>query len=247
MAWASTHLTQAGLITKPQRGISRITDRGRTVLREHPDRIDLPVLEGFAEYQDFRRRSSARRKPRAEPPERATPDQTPEESIEAAYDEARAALEQELLQRVLEHDDRFFEDLVLDVLVTLGYGGSKEDAAERVGRSGDGGIDGVIREDRLGLDAIYVQAKRWDPSRTVGPREIREFAGALQDVEASKGVFITTSTLSDEARELGRRRRIVLIDGEELASLMIDAGVGVSTTRRYELKRVDEDYFAGEA
>jgi restriction system protein len=175
-----------------------------------------------------------------------TPDQTPEELIEAAYEQARAALEQELLERVLTRDDRFFEQLVLDVLVTLGYGGSREEAGQRVGRSGDGGIDGVIREDRLGLDAIYVQAKRWDPSRTIGPREIREFAGALQDVEASKGVFITTSSISDEARELGRRRRIVLIDGEELASLMIDAGVAVSTTRTYDLKRVDEDYFVAE-
>jgi restriction system protein len=126
----------------------------------------------------------------------------------------------------------------------LGYGGSKPDAAERVGRSGDGGIDGVIREDKLGLDAIYVQAKKWAPDRNVGPREIREFLGALQDVEAAKGIFITTSSFSQDARELARRRRIVLMDGVELATRMVEAGVGVTTVQAYELKRIDEDYFA---
>jgi restriction system protein len=127
--------------------------------------------------------------------------------------------------------------------VSRGYGGSRPDAAERVGRSGDGGIDGVIREDTLGLDAIYVQAKKWAPTRGVGPREIREFLGALQDVEATKGIFITTSSFSAEARELAHRRRVVLIDGLELATRMVDTGVGVTTLQVYELKRIDEDYF----
>jgi restriction system protein len=135
--------------------------------------------------------------------------------------------------------------VVLDVLVALGYGGSKREAAERVGRSGDGGVDGVIREDMLGLDAIYVQAKKWARERTVGPREIREFIGALQDADATKGVFITTSSFSSEARELARRRRIVLLDGRELASLMFDAGVGVTPIRSYELKGIGEEYFSG--
>ena len=132
---------------------------------------------------------------------------------------------------------------MLDVLVSLGYGGSKREAAVRVGRSGDGGIDGVIQEDRLGLDAIYVQAKKWDPGRKVGPRDIREFMGALQDHEAHKGVFITTSSFSNEARNLAERRRIVLLDGHRLAELMIDAGVGVSTVRKFVIQRLDEDYF----
>jgi restriction system protein len=132
------------------------------------------------------------------------------------------------------------------VLVKLGYGGSKREAAIRVGRSGDGGIDGVIQEDRLGLDVIYVQAKRWKRERTVGPREIREFMGALQDHEAHKGVFITTSDFSTEATELAKRRRIVLLDGERLAHLMIDAGVGVSRERSFEISRIDEDYFSEE-
>ena len=246
VAWASTHMKEAGLLVKPRRGISTITERGRTVLREYPERVDMSVLEQFSEYVEFRTRSSGRR--RVTQP--VTPEQlplstsTPEETIDTAYGEVRTALAEELLSRLVERDDRFFEDVVLDVLVALGYGGSKPDAAERVGRSGDGGIDGVIREDTLGLDAIYVQAKKWAPDRNVGPREIREFLGALQDVEASKGIFITTSSFSPDARELARRRRIVLMDGLELATHMVDAGVGVTTLETYELKRIDEDYFA---
>jgi restriction system protein len=163
--------------------------------------------------------------------------------LDAAYNELREALIEELRVRLVTAEDSFFEDVVLDVLVGLGYGGSKRDAAERVGRSGDGGVDGVIREDTLGLDAIYVQAKKWARDRTIGPRDIREFIGALQDAEAIKGVFITTSSFSSEARKLARRRRVVLIDGAELANLMVDAGVGVTSVRRFEIMRVDEDYF----
>jgi restriction system protein len=247
VAWASTHMTQAGLIAKPRRGISVITPRGMTALRENPARIDMAVLEQFPEYIDFRTRASGRR--RATPPgagetsEISESSETPDEAIDAAYQVVRAALAEQLLARLVERDDRFFEEVVLDVLLALGYGGSKPDAAERVGRSGDGGIDGVIREDTLGLDAIYVQAKKWALERGVGPREIREFIGALQDVEATKGIFITTSGFSSEARELARRRRIVLIDGFELAEHMIDAGVGVTTVQVYTLKRINEDYF----
>jgi restriction system protein len=198
VAWTSTHMKEAGLLVKPRRGISVITERGRTVLREYSERVDMSVLEQFSEYVEFRTRSSGRR--RVTQP--VTPEQlpistsTPEETIDTAYGQVRTALAEELLSRLVERDDRFFEDVVLDVLVALGYGGSKPDAAERVGRSGDGGIDGVIREDTLGLDAIYVQAKKWAPDRNVGPREIREFLGALQDVEAAKGIFITTSSFS---------------------------------------------------
>ena len=171
-------------------------------------------------------------------------DATPEEAMEAAYRELRSALGDEVLLRLLGRDDRFFEDVVLDVLVALGYGGSRREAAVRVGRSGDGGIDGVIQADRLGLDVIYVQAKKWDPSRRVGPRDIREFMGALQDHEAHKGVFITTSAFSPDATELAKRRRIVLIDGHRLAELMIEAGVGVAAARSFVINRVDEDYFS---
>lgn len=240
VAWASTHMTQAGLLTKPRRGVSLITDRGLAVLAACPDRVDMSVLEQFPEYISFRTRSRTKT---SAPAVMAPSSETPEEALVIAFDELRDALLDDLHGRLVAATDRFFEDVVLDVLVGLGYGGSKRDAAERVGRSGDGGIDGVIREDVLGLDAIYVQAKKWSTDRTVGPREIREFIGALQDVDASKGVFITTTSFSSDARELARRRRIVLIDGRELAGLMIDAGIGVSTFRTYALKRVDEDYF----
>lgn len=247
VAWASTHMKKAGLLVKPRRGISTITERGRTVLRDNPDRVNMSALEQFPEYIEFRTRSSGRRRVTQPQTQEQIPVsiETPEETIDAAYRQVRTALAEELLSRLVEHDDRFFgEDVVLDVLIALGYGGSKPDAAEHVGRSGDGGIDGVIREDTLGLDAIYVQAKKWAPERGIGPREIREFLGALQDVEATKGIFITTSSFSTEARELARRRRIVLIDGLELATQMVDAGVGVTTLQAYELKRIDEDYFA---
>jgi restriction system protein len=245
VAWASTHMKEAGLLVKPRRGISAITERGLTVLRQYPERVDMSVLDQFPEYVEFRTRSSGRRRVTQPQTSEELPltTSTPEETIDAAYRQIQTALAEDLLSRLVERDDRFFEDVVLDVLVALGYGGSKPDAAERVGRSGDGGIDGVIREDTLGLDAIYVQAKKWAPDRNVGPREIREFVGALQDVEASKGIFITTSSFSPDARELARRRRIVLMDGLELATHMVGAGVGVASLQRYELKRLDEDYF----
>jgi restriction system protein len=246
VAWASTHMKEAGLLVKPRRGISKITQRGLTVLADYPERVDMSVLEQFPEYIEFRTRSSGRRRVTQPQAQEQLPvsSETPEETIDGAYRQVHAALAEELLGRLVERDDRFFEEVVLDVLVALGYGGSRPDAAERVGRSGDGGIDGVIREDTLGLDAIYVQAKKWAPERTVGAREIREFIGALQDVEATKGIFITTSSFSPDARELAHRRRIVLLDGLELAEHMVDAGVGVTTLQRYELKRIDEDYFA---
>jgi restriction system protein len=246
VAWASTHMKQAGLVEKPRRGVSRITARGSAVLRESPDRIDMAVLERFPEYVEFRSRKSGRQRTGVltGAVQADAPPGTPEETIDLAHQEVHAAIVEELLGRILDRDDRFFEEVVLDVLVALGYGGSRREAAARVGRSGDGGIDGVIQEDRLGLDAIYVQAKRWARDRAVGPREIREFMGALQDADAAKGVFITTSTFTSEASGLARRRRIVLIDGETLTGLMVDAEVGVTTVKTYELKRIDEDYFA---
>jgi len=200
------------------------------------------ILEQFPEYMDFRTRSRTRsRLVNVEQRE----SETPGGDLDSASNELREALVEDLRVRLVGTDDGFFEEIVLDVLVALGYGGSKRAAAERVGPSGDGGVDGVIREDALGLDAIYVQAKKWARDRTIGPREIREFIGALQDAEAAKGVFITTSSFSSEARELARRRRVALIDGADLAGLMIDADVGVTVVRRFDVKRVDEDYFTG--
>jgi restriction system protein len=246
VGWATTYLVRSGLLDRPQRARTRITDRGRQVLHEHGERVDNSVLAQFAEFEDFRARgrdAGSRQRDDQLVSRQADEDETPIEAMESAERELRSALAEELLARLRQRDDRSFEDVVLDVLVALGYGGSRREAAFRVGRSGDGGIDGVIQEDRLGLDVIYVQAKRWSVERKVGPREIREFMGALQDHEAHKGVFITTSSFSGDARDLARRRRIVLIDGYRLAELMIDAGVAVAPVRTFVIHRLDEDYF----
>jgi restriction system protein len=244
--WAVVYLVRAGLLESPRRGLTRITLRGEEMLLAHPERIDNIVLDQFPEFREFRFGDVTTRHgtPAVAQPTGAA--ETPEERLEIAHEELKSALAEELLARLLARDDVFFEHAVLDVLVGMGYGGSKREAAERVGRSGDGGIDGVIREDRLGLDAIYIQAKRWSPDRHVGPRDIREFVGALQDAGAAKGVFITTSRFSQEALALAERRRIVLIPGRQLANLMIEAKVGVDRVRSYELSRIDEEYFSGD-
>lgn len=245
--WAVVYLVRAGLLTSPSRSVTEITARGEKVLPDHTERIDISVLDRFPEFREFREhKQEIKQGTPASPVQKAADGGTAEERLEAAHEELRAALAEELLARLLARDDAFFENVVLDVLVGMGYGGSKREAAERVGRSGDGGIDGVIREDRLGLDAIYVQAKRWRPDRHVGPKEVREFIGALQDAEATKGVLMTTSRFSSEASALAERRRIVLIGGRRLAELMIDVQVGVSRLRSLELSRIDEDYFSAD-
>jgi restriction system protein len=249
VGWATTYLYRCRLLDRPRRSVYRITDRGREVLTNHPDRVDLSVLSQFEEFHEFRR-------PRNDPlgatvtdtaQVGAGPDDaTPEERIAAAYEELRSAVAGELLDRVLEQAPDFFERLVLDVLSAIGYGGSLDNAAVRLGRTGDEGVDGVIREDRLGLDLIYVQAKRWQ--NTVGRPDIQRFVGALQGQRATKGVFITTSTFSADAIAYaeGVSPRVVLVDGRQLAGLMIDYGVAVTVDTRYELKKIDQDYFAAE-
>lgn len=244
--WAAVYLVRAGLLTSPSRGVTEITPRGEELLAAHPERIDLSVLDQFPEVREFRQRKRVSEQGPTPSAQIEAEEETAEERLEAAHEELKSALAEELLARLLARDDVFFENAVLDVLVGMGYGGSKREAAERVGRSGDGGIDGVIREDRLGLDAIYVQAKKWSPDRHVGPKDVREFIGALQDAEAIKGVLITTSRFSPEALALAERRRIVLIGGRRLAELMIDVQVGASRLRSFELSRIDEDYFAGD-
>lgn len=190
--WSTFYLVKAGLLTRPRRGSTVITERGREALQANTDRIDNHVLDQYPEFLRFR---LGGRPPEtgAEGPPTAEEDATPVERIEAAHDELNAALAEELLERVRAQDDVFVEYTVLDVLVRMGYGGSRREAAQRVGRSGDGGVDGLIREDRLGLDVIYVQAKKWAEDHQVGPRQIREFMGALQDAGATKGVFATES------------------------------------------------------
>jgi restriction system protein len=241
VGWARTYLKQAGLMDSPRRGMCRITQRGLDFLQEKPPRVDVKLLERFPEFLEFRNRRRERESPSI--PAFTESGETPEDALAAAYQTLRAALEAELLQQIKESSPAFFERLVVDLLVKMGYGGSRQDAGRAIGRSGDGGIDGIINEDRLGLDVIYIQAKRWDT--TVGRPEIQRFAGALQGQRARKGVFITTSNFSQDAEEYAARidSRIILIDGARLTRLMVDHNVGVSTVGVYEVKKIDSDFF----
>jgi restriction system protein len=247
VAWAKSHLKGAGLLESPKRGTSKITPAGQAFLASHAGPVSIGVLSQFPSYQEFRGTggSSKGGKPKPTRPSGGE-DLTPEEHIELGYEQYRAKLVSELLGRVKASPPEFFERLVVELLVAMGYGGSRADAGRAVGKSGDGGIDGIIKEDKLGLDTIYIQAKRWDG--TVSRPEIQKFAGALQGVRARKGIFITSSSYTAEAEAYARNidNKIVLIDGAELADLMIDYGIGVSSIQSYELKRLDSDYFSAD-
>jgi restriction system protein len=245
------------LLESSRRGWFKITDRGRVVLAHNPARIDGGLLDQFEEFRAFRARRREAVSDVPSPSTGAIPrsdqlvhdvpsDQTPEDFLASAYRRLRRDLEIELIEQVKAASPAFFERLVIDLLVAMGYGGSRQDAGRAIGKSGDGGIDGIIKEDKLGLDVIYVQAKRWDG--TVGRPEIQKFAGALQGQRANKGVFITTSSFTRDAVEYAQiiNSTIILVNGEQLAGLMIDHNVGVSTVGMYELKRLDNDYFEGE-
>lgn len=241
VAWAKSYLKQAGFLDNVGRGIHRITQRGMDVLASNPPRIDIKYLEQFDEYRAFKARSG--KKEADNSADSVVQEGTPEELLEAGYKQLRATLAAELLQQVKAGTPSFFERLVVELLVRMGYGGTREDAGQVLGKSGDGGIDGIINEDRLGLDVIYLQAKRWEGD--VGRPEIQKFVGALAGHKANKGVFLTTSGYSKEARAYASQvnSKIVLIDGPMLADLMIDYGLGVATITSYEIKRVDSDYF----
>ncbi len=243
VGWSRTYLKKAGLLQDPKRGYFQITDRGIEVLRQNPERVDMKFLLQFPEYVEFREtvRESSDEKVEEEELEGLTP----EEALENAYQKIRRDLSDELLMYVLNSSPGFFEKLVVELLVKMGYGGSQRDAARAVGQRGDEGIDGVIDEDRLGLDTIYVQAKKWSTSSTVGRPEIQKFVGALQGKKAKKGIFITTTSFTSDARQYVSDvgTKVVLIDGTRLTDLMIDFGVGVTTRTQYELKDLDIDFF----
>lgn len=242
VGWALTYLRKSMLLEAPKRGVFRITERGRQVLKDAPPAINVAYLNRFEEFRAFRTLRHEKDKP-VKPPTNGDSDATPEEALEAAYQALRDELADELLLQLKASPPSQFEQTVIDLLVAMGYGGSLEDAGKAIGRSGDEGIDGIIKEDRLGLDVIYVQAKRWD--NTVGRPEIQKFAGALQGQRARKGVFITTSEFSAEAHDYVSRieTKIVLIDGRRLTHFMIDHNIGVTPTGVYEVKRLDSDYF----
>ena len=243
VGWANSYLKKAGLLESPRRGALRITARGRQVLSDNPPKIDVKFLERFPEFVEFRDASRNSRDAETTESVATATERTPEEALELAHQSIRLNLAQDILSRILSCSPTFFERLVVELLVKMGYGGSRRDAGERIGQSGDGGIDGIIKEDRLGLDTIYIQAKRWQGS--VGRPEIQKFVGALQGQRAKKGVFITTSSYTAEAIDYALRidTKVVLIDGQLLANLMMDFDVGVSVSASYIVKRIDSDYF----
>lgn len=250
VGWARTYLKKAGLVEAPQRARVRLSNAGRDVLKSGLSRVDVDFLSKFPSFVEFRsaRRGGTNESETGEHLAAADVSlKTPDEQLSEAHAQLRAQVVDELSQRVATASPSFFEDLVVKLLVAMGYGGNFKDASQRVGRSGDGGIDGIVKEDRLGLDVIYVQAKRWQG--TVGRPEIQKFAGALLGQKARKGVFITTSEFSRDALDYAASldAKIVLIDGRQLAEYMVEARVGVAVRQVYETFRVDEDFFGEEA
>lgn len=248
VGWAKTYLKKAGLLDSPKRAIFIITDLGRQTLANKPERIDAKYLRQFPAFLEFINASRNDNDTEEEITTVATNEQTPEESLDKAYQRIRKALAAELLNKVVDLSPAFFERLVVELLVKMGYGGSIKDAGKAMGKSGDEGIDGTIKEDKLGLDIIYIQAKRWKPGSVVGRPELQKFVGALAGQGAKKGIFITTSNFTKEALEYTPRNetKIVLINGEQLAQLMIDYNLGCTTQQTYELKKIDSDYFGEE-
>ncbi|MFH1951589.1 MAG: restriction endonuclease [Pseudomonadota bacterium] len=241
VGWARTHMKMAKLLENTSRGVFRITNRGKQILDQSPTEINLRLLREFPEY--LAARDKHKRTEKAVSGDDKEETQTPEEQLEEAYETLRDNLASEIITQLKDASPIFFEKVVVEVLVKMGYGGSRKDAGQAIGRSGDEGIDGIIKEDRLGLDIIYIQAKKWE--NTVSRPEIQKFAGALQGKRARKGIFITTSDFSKSALEYASaiENKIILIDGQQLAQLMIDFNVGVATEATYELKRLDSDYF----
>lgn len=244
VGWAKTYLKKSGLLKYPQRGHLQITQRGLDVLEENPQKIDMEFLKRFPEYIEFRQGNQKEEETSSDKDE----DLTPEEALENAYQKIRNDLADELLETILKSPPVFFEKLVVELLVAMGYGGSQRETARAVGKSGDEGIDGIIDEDKLGLETIYIQAKRWQQTSKIGSPLIRDFVGALTGKNARKGVFITTADFTDDARSFvaGLSIKVVLINGERLANLMIDYGIGVTTIINYEIKNLDTDYFGAD-
>ena len=242
-AWAKTYLKKAGLIESPKQGIVIISKRGLDVLKQKPNLINVKFLKQFSEFVDFQ--TSKREDGIENETSEEQSKQTPEELLEIAYQKIRKSLASELLNNVVDLSPSFFEKLVVELLVKMGYGGSIKDAGKAMGKSGDEGIDGTIKEDKLGLDIIYIQAKRWKPGNVVGRPELQKFVGALAGQGAKKGIFITTSNFTKEAIEYTPRNetKIVLIDGHQLAQLMIDYNLGCTPHQTYEVKKIDSDYF----
>ena len=246
VGWAATYMKKAGLLETTRRGFYQITDRGRDLLEKQPKTINVELLRQYPEFREFEGPKDTRSSNKASKQKALseTSAATPLEQLEAAYESLRDKLADELLAKLKKVSPAFFEKVVVELLVKMGYGGSRADAGKAIGRSGDGGIDGIIKEDKLGLDVVYIQAKRWD-SNPVGRPDVMQFVGALQAQRANKGIFITTSRFTEDASSYVSQigSKIVLIDGEQLTNLMIEHDVGVSTVSLYPVKKVDSDYF----
>jgi len=243
IGWARTYLKKAGLLESTKRSYFKITDLGLEVLQKNPKEINVRFLEQFPQFIEFR---NLRKEKGEEVKEEENLTQTPQELLEYGYQRIKKDLASELLNFVKKSSPRFFEKLVVDLLIKMGYGGSLKDAGEAIGQSGDGGIDGIIKEDKLGLDIIYIQAKRWE--NVFGSKEVRNFVGSLVGRHASKGIFITTSSFTRDALDYVKTipQKVILIDGETLAHLMIENDVGVSKITSYDIKKIDSDYFEEE-
>ena len=244
VGWAAVHLRMAGLLERPKRGLAAITENGRQFLERHKGPIKMKDLDKIPGYKEAKKGDP--KKP-ADKKKRVRNGETPQELMEEAYGEIRDSLVSELLEQIMKESPSFFESLVIDLLVGMGYGGSFQDAAQTLGKAGDGGIDGVIKQDVLGLDSIYVQAKRWK-DKVVGRPDIQAFVGSLEGRHANKGVFITTSRFSVDAQQYAESiaKRVILIDGETLCEHMIKFEIGVRVARSYELPAIDLDYFESE-
>ena len=245
VGWARTYLKKAGLLESPRRSIFKITTKGLSVLKENPKEINIKYLKKFPEFIEFQTlKKDQNNENKIDEPELNS--QTPQESVEYGYQAIKRNLTKELLNNIKQCSPKFFEKLVVELLIKMGYGGSISDAGRAIGKSGDGGIDGIIKEDKLGLDIIYIQAKRWEG--VVGSKEIRNFVGSLVGQKANKGVFITTSDFTKDALEFVStiQHKVILINGELLSQLMIDNDVGVSKIISYDIKKIDSDYFVEE-
>jgi restriction system protein len=243
LAWAKTYLERAGLLIKIKRGVFKISETGIDLLRNPPERIDINYLQRFDAFNEFRKKPADINTDNVEPPVPTKNEATPEEALDLAYKDLRDDLATQLLAQIKSSHPSFFEKIVVDLMLKMGYGGPGDDAGTVTSYGHDSGIDGMINEDTLGLDVIYLQAKRWD--NTVGRPEIQKFVGALHGKRAKKGVFLTTSNFSADAIEYAKAidSKVVLIDGLKLSQLLIDYDVGVSTAQTYTIKRIDTDYF----
>ena len=245
--WAKFYLTKAGLLESPKRGRFTVTEMGKQLLNKPPAVLNTKYLLTLPAFKEFYGKSEAVQ-PDGDSGALEPPAATPEEIISEAEKAFNAALRDDLLSRILQNSPQFFEQLIVELLVAMGYGGSRLNAAEQLGKSGDGGVDGVVNEDALGLDRVYVQAKRYAPGSSVGRPEVQAFTGSLVGLGATKGVFVTTSSFSAQASEFTSRvpQRIILIDGRRLTELMVTYNVGVRSNRVVEFKRLDEDFFTEE-